>query len=262
MSTWILSKISWVTSKLLRLSAIIFYPFWILPKKGFKKEMDINHLNDLENHGIVRRSLRSRKNTFDKFGSVRKDALLGIDKPEKEVPGLSLNILGSKFKIWHLNYIPTKSAGKDWDGEETKLWWKYIKYATLKCRSVAIFFNLRDIHNITFPYSHHNEGKLKEIIRKNNPSLLVQNSAGKVFGASIIKHKPARLNYWHVEFHLLDIESRIEGGQTGITRQKAAKSVVWVTGAIEMALDDILLNSAFDKVNENWMNINRGHYKN
>src|SRR4051812_4670099 len=96
MSIWLLNNIS-------KLLGIILYPVRLIPKKKFKKEIDIDALCNNAVYGIVRKSLRSKNKTFDNFGSVRQDALVGEYKPEKEVPGLSFNLLGL-FKEYHVAF--------------------------------------------------------------------------------------------------------------------------------------------------------------
>jgi hypothetical protein len=250
MNTWILNKAT-------KLFAIVTYPTKLIPRKGFKKEIRIESLHELGAIGIVRRSLKlTKEETFDKFGGVREDALVST---RKDVAGLSLNLLGNKFIPKHIGYLANKDAGQEWDGSETyaQLWKKYIKWVTYRKSSVPVFFLLDDLHNQTFPYYRKKDKDVDKLLKALNIKSADEEDTVKLYGASVIKHVPVRLNYWHIEFKLLDIEAREKGNSSKITREKIKSSPIentssdilkqhWITQAAIFALNDILLHSAYD----------------
>lgn len=251
--------ITWIRNKAIKLFAIISYPRNLVPKGGFRKEIQIADLVTEGPIGIVRRSLKSSKaETFDKFGTVREDALIGH---RREIPELSLNLLGGRFILSHICYSCVKDAAKYWDGIETHLWIRYFKWVTYKKPSIPIFFFLDDLHNKTFPYYRTDDKEVRKLLKSLQIDPEITGSQAKFYGASIIKHAPSRLNYWHIEFRLLDIEARIKGTPSVIVRDKIRSykdlSIAmdltkqhWINQAANHALNDILLTSAYDFIKE------------
>jgi len=250
--------IRWISEKISALVGIVSFPLKIIPKNKYKQGFDLNQIPNRKRVIIVRRSLQGA-NTFDRYGAVREDALInGLE----DVPGLSLNVLGGFFKPKHISYIPTKKAGKEWIKGEKYLWFKYIKFVIYKFSSVPIYFFFEEIHNKPFPYSKANDSKFKAFIAKHSVPNTVSKNQANVYGACIIRHSPAKLNYWHVELELLDIESRYTDAATTITR-KSIKSYSseehknditkqkWTNQAAYYALNEILVHSAYEKIDLN-----------
>lgn len=245
MHIWLLNKINF-------LIAVLSYPIKIIPRRRYIKEIEIDSIVGKENVGIVRRSNRDSTNTFDKFGSVREDALISSIK---EVPGLSMNLLGDSFYPKHISFLASKKAGQYWDGLEKKLWQKYIRFASYKFKSTAIFFYLNDLHNKTFPYSRKDDKETQKLLKELGLSLEKKDNSFKLNGAAVIKHRPNKLNYWHIEFVLLDIEPRANYKQIEIKPNKIKSydnlTLVekiskqhWANQAAFYGLNDIILNSA------------------
>jgi hypothetical protein len=237
---------TWITNKISQLLAFLSYPIRIIPKQSYKTEITIQDILDINDTAIVRRSLRNHKDIFDRFGSLRQDALI---EDLKDVPGLSMNLLGASFKTNDIRYIAKGVASKKWDGFENKLWLNYIKYASFSCDATPIFFYLKDIHNKTVPYvvpqKTTNEEKFKKLKKAFSFEIKEDGEEATIFGASVIKHTPNKLNYWHVEFVILDIEARYTPTETKITRKRSSSN--YVKTAAEHALNDILLQSAHSK---------------
>jgi len=246
---------TWIRNKIANCIAIVSYPIKLIPAKGFTREISIQSLSEIGPIGLVRRSLKlTKEDTFDKFGRVREDALISH---KKDVPGLSLNLLGGTFLTKHICFLVTKDAGKEWDGLETQLWRKYIKWVTYQKPSIPIYFLLENLHNQTFPYHRKNDKDVAKMLKALNITPQKEGDDIKLYGASIIKHVASRLNYWHAEFRLLDIEARETGSNSKIVREKVKsypdsdiaddiKKQHWITQAASYALHDILLHTAFD----------------
>jgi len=63
--------------------------------------LDIDYLIDKQDLFILRRSSKTTEDTFNDLGILRDDII-----NTKEIPGLSMNLLGAYFKIEHIKYVP------------------------------------------------------------------------------------------------------------------------------------------------------------
>lgn len=207
-----------------------FYPPEILPQIGFKFPIDTNKLNSIGSFAVIRRSNKSKDNSFDSLGFVREDAIIS---KYSELPNLSMNILGGNFKLKHLKYRPKGLSTKSWRENEEVLLVDYVDQWECLENSVPIFFPLKDIHTIEFPYERESNDKETKKLMSAFSFLQKENKA-RFQGKTIVEHEPIKLNYWHVELKLKDVEEK---------SIKKADST-WKKSAAESALNDILLVKA------------------
>jgi len=204
------------------------YPLSILPKKSYRHIIDIDNLLTEGDFFLVRRSDKSVNETFNELNILREDAIL-----VKDVPGMSLNLLGGEFKSEHIMYSPKDNGSKRWKGERVYFFIDFKKSYVILSNPVHIYFPVKKLHGKTFPYYRGKDDHTKKIISALNlkPE---QNGKYKFTGSSRITHDPTNLNYWHIELELKD-----DNGD----RIKNASSA-WITSAAQEALGHFITGSA------------------
>ena len=209
------------------------YPLFILPKGFYITRMNIDSLiSGISSITIVRRSNKSKQETFNKFGMVRDDAIL-----DNEIPGMSMNLLGGMFQSDFIYLNPTKDASKKWDGSEIVLYSKYRKLVQKIPVTTPIFFEVKKLHNITFPYNRIIDKDTRKLVNSLDIKPIEDSGHFKFLGRSVIIHEPTRLNYWHVEFQILDI----------MNQQVTNTSSNWKKTVAKIALSDIIkVNALMD----------------
>lgn len=204
------------------------YPLCILPYSHYKLSIDINQIVNEENCIIVRRSNKSEKDSFNDLDILREDII-----SEKDVPNLSMNLYGSKFTNEHLKYRCFGEAVNLWKGEKIKLS-KYKTFYTVLETYSPIYFLIKDLHNKNFPYHRTNDKETQKFLKALNKVETIKDGKIKLNGTSNVIHTPNKLNYWHVELTIKDIQ------ETEIRSTKSA----WQKSAAEYAYKDIIVMSA------------------
>ena len=223
------------------------YPFRIIPKENYIFPINIDGLNQSGEYVIVRRSNKSEDKTFDEMGYLREDALISrID----QFPNLSMNILGGRFQTKHIRYKAKMGiATKKWVEKERVLLLDYKDEWVTWSDAIPIYFTLKDIHNIEFPYLRDSKDKetkkLKEIF-----SFLEQDNDTKFTGKTYIEHEPIKLNYWHIELKLKDIRGENIKKTDSKWREMAAKNaltdIVLIKGRAEIGKNEIIPNMFYE----------------
>jgi hypothetical protein len=229
LSNWYKGLINFLT----KLPIAIKYPFCIIPKSKYKREIHLLELMPTHSIGFVRRSKKNHEETFDENGILREDAIL----PD-EIHGFSMNMLGGKFKSTHIKFRVKKPASEHWTGEQIRFL-KYYSCIEILNPAVPIFFLLADIQEEPFPYEidiksskakELTNKKAEEIIDKLGRKPLINNNKLILRGCLKIKHTPNKLNYWHAEIWIYDIEDK------PIPKTKSE----WTKSAAEYALNDVI----------------------
>lgn len=221
---------------------ILFYPRAILPSKNFLPRINFDDYFVNQKFLIVRRTEKKSSEAFDELGFLRLEALIsGI----KDVPEMSMNLLGGFFKLKHLKYIPKGKGNGSWESSKIRLW-DYKASFEIKTNVYPIYFILNDIYGVEIPYVRRsNDPAIKKLYKTlsidlNEPKINSQ-------GLSTIEHKPINLNYWHVEFHLSDKATK------QIVRRGNIKSnddEYWQNKLTETALNDILITNAKKSIDD------------
>ncbi len=223
------------------------YPKSLLPRKYYRT-FNVNELNANKNYYLVRRSEFSKSETFDRFGLLTSEALLGVNSelslPDiKQVFGMSLNFLGH-FLQHHLIFIAKNNASKYWKNEK-HLTWSFKKDIEISHSYVPIYFKLFELHNCEFPYVR----KIDKAFTKNVPDALKKGLTSNQISACVeVLHKPTLSNFWHSEFHIKDKitgrffkpadTSGIQIGETAPTNQKIGSQVA------NLAIQNLLIVKA------------------
>lgn len=222
---------NWFMGLIKFLTNIFTYPICILPHhRKYIWEIDFDTLvRDGIRVAFVRRSNKPNSETFDELGFLREDAI-----SPKEVPGLSMNTLGNRFRVNYIKFIVKKPGSDKWIGIKIR-YTKYLKL--LKCIELAnqrepIFFFLADLHDMSFPYKLTTESRdAKKVLKALGYETTKETKEVLLTGRIKIKHVPNNLNYWHAEIHLIDAEKK------EIPQAKNA----WTKSAAEYALTDLIV---------------------
>ncbi len=169
--------------------------------------MDIDSLLTAQEVYLLRRSDNTIENTFcDTTGFLRSEIL----KP-KEIPFLSLNILGGKFKPEHACFRILNKGIQKWVNDENIFFYEYEgDYEKLE-KYCLIYINANVIHRKSFPYNPTVNTELKLEVEKffnkfQTPIPSIINKSYNLEGQTKIVHDPTKLNYWHIEYNLCDFK--------------------------------------------------------
>jgi hypothetical protein len=188
--------------------AKITYPYPIAPKSKYKNFFDLDTLHSQDNIKIVRRSEKTEQESFDEFNTLREDALVGS---KRKIVGLSMNILGSLFSYLHIKFNLKSRAIETWNKDKDSfIILKYLWYIEkVEGDNCPIYFSLNDIHKMVFPYYQKKEDgkKLQKCLKglsEEEIKKVKEDNLKECNGYSVVLHKPNKLNYWHIEFHICD----------------------------------------------------------
>ena len=174
---------------------------------------------------------KKQDEVFDRLGSLLEKVFT-----EKEIPNMSMNLLGGQFKSEHIQFNPTKEATKIWDGQELIFYSKYHSLVQEFTTTTPIFFDVENIHNITLPYQRSKDKTFSQLIEALYPQTVEKEGKYELTGRSLVSHEPTLLNYWHVEFQIKDFEDKLI---------KDTKSK-WRKDVVETALNVICENASMD----------------
>ena len=224
------------------------YPKIILPRKSYVSQINFDSFTTNYDLIVIRRTDKDTKIAFDELGKLRVDALI---PSLKEAPELSMNLFGGLFEIKHLKYIPKKDGLLEWKNQLNINLKDYLDSFEIEEKVFPIFFLLNEIHNQHFPYDRSSQDpqivKLKKTMKKSrNANFIISK------GQTIVVHKPINLNYWHVEFHLKDMETNQIAKRKNI---KSGNSDYWQNKLCNSALENIL--TEFAKPDFDMQNINK-----
>lgn len=180
------------------------YPVSILPKLNYVSLIDIQSLLDKQTVYIIRRSDKSEEDTFNELGLLRDDALI-----PKDVPLLSLNILGGCFKPEHSKYRFLNEGIIKWKNREYISFFDNLKNFEILKDYCLVYINANGVDGQEIPYFLQFNKDLKREVDKffqhvEKPEL---NEGKYEFKAlSRLIHDPVKLNYWHMELNIFDYQ--------------------------------------------------------
>jgi len=178
------------------------YPNSILPKNYYRRIIEIDKILKTQELITIRRSKKKENEIFNDCGILRDDVII-----DKDIPGLSMNLLGSKYKINYIKYVPKikTKATEEWNGIEAVYISEFFKCYSVLDEYSAIFFNVSDLHNVNIPYNKKKDDSVIQILRKLSLKYEIsENGQIKSEGKALVEHVPIYLNYWHLELKLLD----------------------------------------------------------
>jgi hypothetical protein len=200
------------------------YPYRIIPKSYFKREIKFKKLSG-RGFFIARRSPLSERETFTEAGTVSTKAI-----ESREVPNMSMNLLGGYFIMEDMKYRTLGEASKPWNGSIVFLS-DFINQFEIIRNYCTIIYDAWQLHDIAIPYYSDNKNKdINKRLQQAGITGLVEGQRLKTFGRMWIHHDPTNLNYWHVELKLTD--------PTGKEVQSGKQA--WSRSAIELVLEQYL----------------------
>jgi hypothetical protein len=180
------------------------FPKEIIPKVGFLSKIPIDELIERQNLIVIRRVDKSSDETFNTIGTLREDALI-----PKEIPFLSLNILGGAFKIHHSKYKINKDGMERWDGNRKIKLFQFRDSFTEIDNYTIIFMDTSKINNQNFPYNQPKSTEINKEIANFFKHVGLPSLSGGEFnleGKIKLLHDPLNLNYWHAELNIIDFK--------------------------------------------------------
>jgi hypothetical protein len=186
------------------------YPSKILPKRSFKNYLDFDVLFDTQSTYLIRRSDRSKEVTFDQLGDTQyilREDVLNIH----DIPNLSVNLLGGKFKVQHTKFrVFNKSLGsKRWNGSSKIYLSEHIDSYTIEKEYSPIFIDSTNIHDLSIPYQKPFDKHTERLLRELNIEIKPENNKYNFTGKIRFVPDPINLNYWHFELKVLDYKNEI-----------------------------------------------------
>ena len=217
-----------------RLVGKLKYPSSILPKVSYEAKMNMDSLTNSQLY-LLRRSNNPFDKTFNKMGDyfvLREDAI-----GYKDVPGLSLNLLGGKFKIRHLKYkvLMKTPASQKWDGTTQIFLSEHLNDFEVVKGGCPIFLDANKLHDKPIPYDREKNSHLDKEVQNffNNmiPAGIDVGNKYKLEARIKLAHDPINLNYWHVEYELYDFQN---------TRLDATKGKTWIEDLAKQVFKNII----------------------
>ena len=100
--------------------------------------------------------------------------------------------------------------------------------------TIPIFFEVEALNHKTIPYQRDKNKEANKLLQILNITPHEEDGKYVFDSKSVISHEPTKLNYWHVEFQLKDIEDNL------ISNTKSA----WKKNAEIMALKHVISSNA------------------
>lgn len=250
LQTWWKDLKNFFHCKYLRLQGKLTYPHSILPKTNYKSLIDIDELHSHQELVVLRRSSKSKEDSFNSVGVLRNDII-----NERDIAGLSMNLMGSFFKEQYIKFAPTNNtkAVEKWPGlTKVHLSDFLTLYKTLPVVS-PIYYSVSDLHNISIPYIKPNTKDIKDLLNNMNAKFEISGSNLVASGKILVTHEPTYLNYWHVELHLINLNSdpveRVKNNTHKVLANYIFEHILSVKGSYSYSKPVTAINSSFYKLN-------------
>ena len=190
------------------------FPTQIIPKSSYVKKINMDILISAQNIFLTRRSNLPYIDTFNDLGQLREDVFVA-----KKFPSLSVNLLGGFFEAEH-SYFRIKNKGMErWQNGNCVWFHNYLDDYEKIGNCCIIYLDGNGLHNIDIPYlqSEKTEGLKKKVDEffTHLPKPIVDKGNYKFEGKTKICHDPTNLNYWHIEYNMIDFngDTMLKGGK-------------------------------------------------
>lgn len=211
------------------------YPKRILPRKKYKLKIDFDKYLHTKKFILIRRTDKPQSYAFDELGTLRIDALINN---LQDVQNMSVNLLGAKYRLQYLGYIPKGDATNTWVKKKCISIKSYKNSVEYNSNVYPIYFILNDIVNHQFQYKRKKDKEYLKIYKEKNSTVP---EGDYIFSTGIIEviHIPIVLNYWHAEFRLKDIidnkiVKKVKSHNGGFN------SEYWQNQLVKSALENVL----------------------
>jgi len=225
-----------------RIIGQLTYPSCILPRTKYIHLINFSSLLETQAVFILRRSEKNCEETFNRLGdnvTLREDSIEPID-----IPNMSLNLMGGKFLEKHLKYIPDGKAEavRMWNGRSKIYLINFLKSYKVEKKYCPIYFDCNAIFEQYFVYGRRKakelNTELKLFYEKIGKKMDYDKEIHEFIGHTSLSHVPTNLNYWHVEFNLIDYRKEV------IKR----KNTNWIEDLGEQIIKNILTANAYATV--------------
>lgn len=202
------------------------YPKSILPKQKFVPLLDIDAMATKGLLYIVRRADVNCDEALLETGILKDDII-----KQRDVPGFSMNLLGSFYLLKHIKF-KAKSRGAFTWAQNTKIYMTdFIDDYEVVSVYCPLTYDLNTIHNAIVPFTSQatDKGMKKDVENYYKAWNLTPEITGteyKFYGRMIIKHEPTNLNYWHVELKLFHPQNQEVTRTENNQRVKSAETFV------------------------------------
>lgn len=181
------------------------FPISIIPKFYYKSLIDIESLLRSQTIYVIRRSDMSSEDTFNELGVLRNDAI----KP-REIPFLSLNILGGNFKVDHSKFRILNKGIERWRNREIISIADFLEDYTILDDYSLVYIEANGVNGQVIPYNQNYTKELKKEVDKffqfvEKPKI-IDESHYLFKGETKLLHDPINLNYWHMELNVFDFK--------------------------------------------------------
>lgn len=191
---------------------------------------------------LLRRMEGDRSRFFNDVGKLRVDAI-----PLEDIPEMSLNLLGGRFIEPDAKYNAKRPASNDWEYENGfYLLIKYSKYIEVIREFFPLYILLKRVHNLTFPYMRSGDDAIRAFLEELGNKSVSKRDKYRIHARTEIKHKPNKLNYWHMQFHLFNVVDGEEIKHGKIKNYKEPVAIgdqTWRNQVSYIALTDIIIPS-------------------
>lgn len=180
------------------------FPISILPRFNYVSVIDIQSLLNGQTVYILRRSDKSFSDTFNDLGNLREDAIT-----PKEIPFLSLNLLGGLFKTDHTRFKVLNNGMNKWKNNVFISIIDFLNDFTQIDNYCIVYIEANGIDSQRIPYI---QTKTKDLTKEINRFFeyiekpIISDGAYKLEGETKLLHDPINLNYWHLELNVLDYQ--------------------------------------------------------
>lgn len=212
------------------------FPVSILPKINYVSVLDLQSLLHDQTVYIVRRSDKSYNDTFNDLGKLREDAIT-----PKEIPFLSLNMLGGLFKPEHIRFRVLNNGSNPWNNNDFISIFDFLNDFTLVDNYCIVYIEANGIDSQSIPYL---QPATKDLTKEINiffqhvDKPIISDGSYKLEGETKLLHDPINLNYWHLELNILDYK------QNPIKY----KSSRYIEAFCKKVIDDIICANSFSKL--------------
>lgn len=209
-----------------KLTGKLQFPIEIIPKTSYISLIDLDSLLQKQDVYLLRRSDSNNENTFNELGFLRTELL----KP-KDIPFLSLNLLGGFYKPEYAHFRISKRGSARWENNEPIFFFEYSNEFEIIEEFCIIYIYANNIHNKSFPYLQPTSSEVNKEVEKfrnafpnKSPNIIGKDYSFE--GLTKIIHDPTKLNYWHVEYNLFDFKGDTIKSKSSTYIQKICQTVL------------------------------------
>ena len=190
-----------------RLTGKLNYPSRILPKTFFKNLIDIDFLFGSQRVYFLRSSDKPQDLTFNNLGdtfTLKEDNI-----NYSEIPNLSVNLIGGRFKIRHAKFKLdiNSEACKHWDGKSSVFLSEHLNNYSVSSTFCPVFIDPKYIHDLNIPYDRPQDKHVDNLLKALEIDIKPDNKKYHFKGRLKFVSVPTNLNYWHVELRIYDFNN-------------------------------------------------------